>query len=60
MDLREMGSTREGGMMEGPSPQTGSKISSQLPARKEATATWSRRKKERRVRRDEEDPACTE
>ncbi len=33
-------------------------ISSQLPTRKEAT--WSRRKKERRVRRDEEEPACTE
>jgi hypothetical protein len=36
-------------------PQTRSEISSQLPARKEAT--WSRRKKERRVRRDEEDPS---
>jgi hypothetical protein len=45
-------------MMEGRAPQTESKISSQLPARKEAT--WSRRKKERRVRRDEEDLACTE
>ncbi len=33
--------------MEGPATQTGSKISSQLPARKEATATWSRRKKEK-------------
>jgi CelD/BcsL family acetyltransferase involved in cellulose biosynthesis len=55
-----MGSTQEGGMMEGLAPQTGSEISSQLPARKEATATWSKRKKERRVRRDEEDPACTE
>ncbi len=41
----------------GPGPQTRSEISSQLPARKEAT--WSRRKKERRVRHDEEDPACT-
>ncbi len=45
---------------EGPAPQKGSEISSQLPARKEATVTWSRRKKERRVRHDEEDPACTE
>ncbi len=55
-----MGSTRERGVKEGPASQIGSKISSQLPARKEATATWNRRKKERRVRRDEEDPACTE
>ncbi len=46
--------------MEGPVPQTGSEISSQLPAGKESTATWSKRKKERRVRRDEEDPTCTE
>jgi hypothetical protein len=38
--------------------QTRSKISSQTPARKEAT--WSRRKKERRARRNKEDPACTE
>ncbi len=55
-----MGTTREGGMMEGPAPQTGSEISSQLPARKESTATWSKRKKERRVRHDEEDLSCTE
>ncbi len=34
----------------GPGPQTRIKISSQLPARKEAT--WSRRKKERKVRHD--------
>jgi hypothetical protein len=39
-------------------PQTRSEISSQTPARKEAT--WSRRKKERRARCDEEDPTCTE
>ncbi len=39
-------------------PKTRSKISSQTPARKEAT--WSRMKKGRRARRDEEDPACTE
>jgi hypothetical protein len=49
--------SREGGEG-GPGPQTRSEISSQLPARKEATK--SRRKKERRVRRDKEDPACTE
>jgi hypothetical protein len=55
-----MGSTRERGVREGKAPQIGSKISSQLPARKEAAATWSRRKKERRVRLDEEDPVCTE
>jgi hypothetical protein len=54
-----MGSTQERGVREGPSPQIGSKISSQLPARKEATATWSRRKKERRVRHEDKDPACT-
>jgi hypothetical protein len=45
-------------MREDQAPQTRSDISSQLPARKETT--WSRRKKERRVRRDKEDPACTE
>jgi hypothetical protein len=43
---------------EGQASQTRSEISSQLPARKEAT--WSRRKKKIRVRHDEEDPACTE
>ncbi len=46
------------GVREGQAPETSSKISSQTPARKEAT--WSRRKKARRARRDEEDPACTE
>jgi hypothetical protein len=43
---------------EGQAPQTRREISSQLPARKEAT--WSRRKKEGRVRHDEEQPACTD
>ncbi len=57
-DLREMGSAQGKGVREGQAPQTRSEISSQFPARKEAT--WSRRKKERRVRRDEEDPPCTE
>jgi hypothetical protein len=42
----------------GPDPLTRSKISSLDPARKEAT--WSRRKKERKARRDNEVPACTE
>ncbi len=50
-----MGSTREGGMRKDLAPQTGSEISSQLLARRKATATWSRRKKERRVRHDKED-----
>ncbi len=53
-----MGSTRGKGVREGQAPQTRREISSQLLVRKEAT--WSRRKKERRVRHDEEDPACTE
>jgi hypothetical protein len=44
--------------MEVQAPQTRKEISSQLPARKEAT--WSRRKKERRVWCDEEERACTE
>jgi hypothetical protein len=35
-----------------------SEISSLTLARKEAT--WSRRKKERRARHDEEDPSCKE
>ncbi len=42
----------------GPGPQTRGEISSQTLARKKAT--WSRRKKARRARHDEEDPACTE
>ncbi len=50
-------SSEEGGEG-GPGPQAGRKISSQLPARKEAT--WSRKKKEGRVMHDEEEPACTE
>jgi hypothetical protein len=53
-----MGSAQGKGARESQAPQTISKISSQLPARKDAT--WSRRKKERRVRRDKEDPACIE
>jgi hypothetical protein len=41
-----------------PGTQTRSKISSQTPARKEAT--WGKMKKGRRARRDEEDLVCTE
>jgi hypothetical protein len=48
-----MGSAQEKGVREGQAPQTRREISSQLPARKEAT--WSRKK-----RCDEEEPACTE
>ncbi len=47
-------------VMEGPAPQTERKISSQPPAGKKSTSTWSKKKKERRVRRDKEDPSCTE
>jgi hypothetical protein len=43
-DLREMGSAQGKGVREGQAPQTGREISSQLPARKEAT--WRRKKKE--------------
>ncbi len=50
-------STGEGGEG-GPGPPSKEGISSQLPARKEAT--WSRKKEEGRVRRDEEEPAGTE
>jgi hypothetical protein len=57
-DLREMGSDQGKGARGGQALKTRSKISSQAPARKKAT--WSRRKKERRARGDEEDPACTE
>jgi hypothetical protein len=57
-NLMEMGSAQKGGGREGQGPQTRKEISNQLPARKEAT--WSRRKKERRVRCDEEERACTE
>jgi hypothetical protein len=53
-----MGSAQGKGVREDKAPQTRSEISSQLLVRKEAT--WSKRKKERRVRRVEEDPACTE
>jgi hypothetical protein len=37
-----------------------SKISSLLPAGKKSTATWSKRKRGRRVWRDKEDSSCTE
>jgi hypothetical protein len=53
-----MGSAQGKGAKEGWAPQTRSEISSLPPARKEAT--WSRRKRERRARHDDEDPACTE
>jgi hypothetical protein len=53
-----MGSAGGKGAKEGQAPQTRSEISSLAPARKEAT--WSRRKKERRARRDNDDPAYTE
>ncbi len=49
-----------GGDGEGPAPQIESKISSDPPAGKESTAAWSKKKRERRVRRDKEDPSCTE
>jgi hypothetical protein len=57
-NLREMGPAQRKGLREGRGPQAGRKISSQLPARKEAT--WSRKKKEGQVGRDEVEPACTE
>jgi hypothetical protein len=53
-----LGQLREKGEREGQAPQAERKISSQLLTRKEAT--WSRKKKEGRVRCDEEEPACTE
>jgi hypothetical protein len=53
-----MGSAQRERVREGQALQVGRKISSQLPARKEAT--WSRKQKEGRVRHDEEEPACTE
>jgi hypothetical protein len=56
--LREMGSAQGKGVREGQVPQKEGEISSLAPARK--VVTWSRRKKERRARRDNEDPACTE
>jgi hypothetical protein len=49
-----MGSAQGKGVREGQAPRAGREISSQLPARKEAT--WSKKKKEGRVRHDEEDP----
>ncbi len=57
-DLREMGSAWGRGVREGPAPQEVEKISSHHPARKEATGRM--KKKEGRVGRDEEGPACTE
>jgi hypothetical protein len=42
-DLREMGSAQGKGVREGQAPQTKREISSQLPAKKEAT--WRRRKR---------------
>jgi hypothetical protein len=45
------------GVREGPAPQDVEEISSQHPARKEAT--WRRKKKEGQVRRDEDRPVCT-
>jgi hypothetical protein len=53
-----MGSAQGKGVRENQAPQTRREISSQLPARKEAT--WSRRKKERRGRHEKEEPVCTE
>jgi hypothetical protein len=53
-----MGSAQGKRVREGQAHQAGRKISRQLPARKETT--WSRKKKEGRVRRDEEEPVCTE
>ncbi len=53
-----MGSAWGKWLREGQAPQTRSEISSQAPAKREAT--WSRRKKEGGARHDEEDPACTE
>jgi hypothetical protein len=52
-----MGSAQGEGVREGQAPQGVGKISSQLPERKETI--WSR-KKEGRVGRDEEEPACIE
>jgi hypothetical protein len=46
------------GVREGQAPQGAEEISSQLPARKEAT--WGRKKKEGRVGRDEGGLVCTE
>jgi hypothetical protein len=53
-----MGSALGKGVRESPAPQKAGKISSQRSARKEAT--WSRKKKEGQVGRDEEGPARTE
>ncbi len=57
-DLGEMGSAQRKGAREGRAPQTEGEISSLAPARKEAP--WSRKKKGRRARHDDKEPACTE
>jgi hypothetical protein len=57
---REMGSTWMRGVRKGLAPQAESKISSQLPAEEETITSWSRQNLGRRVRRDKEDPSCTE
>jgi hypothetical protein len=53
-----MGSAQGKGVREGQALQARREISSQLPASKEAL--WSRKKKEGRIRHDEEEPARTE
>jgi hypothetical protein len=53
-----MGSAQGKGVRGGRAPQAEREISSQLPTRKEAT--WSMKKKDGQVRRDEEEPACIE
>jgi hypothetical protein len=45
-------------MREGTAPLERDKQSTE--SRKESTATWSKRKRGRRVRHDKEDPSCTE
>ncbi len=55
---REMGSAQGKEVREGQVPQTDGEISSLAPARK--VATRSRMKKEKRARRDNEDPVCTQ
>jgi hypothetical protein len=51
-DLSEMGLTWGEGVREGPAPQEARKISSQCSVR--AEATWRKKKRNERVRRDEE------
>jgi hypothetical protein len=75
-DQREEGTAQGEGTREGEAPQARKEISSQLPAKaisnqpftKEGSsqtparkeAIWRRRRKKRRVRRDEGEPASTE